>query len=119
MTKIRYLTKEDLNRGAGRGGNPGEVVLHHLDGPSLDYTLARWHKNIGDQVRVGDIIATVESERLALDIEVFEEGTVAELLFDVGSQVSCGAILARITRTRKEPTYPHAPKKSEGSRGSS
>lgn len=59
-------------------------------------TLVAWHKKPGDAVRRGDVIATVETEKGAIDVEVFTNGTMAELLIPIGETVPVGTVLARI-----------------------
>ncbi len=39
---------------------------------------------VGDKVKKGDIVAAVESEKAAFEVEAFEEGTVLKICYDVG-----------------------------------
>lgn len=39
---------------------------------------------VGDKVEKGDIVATVESEKAAFEVEAFEAGTVLKICYDVG-----------------------------------
>lgn len=59
-------------------------------------TLVEWLKRPGDQVRRGDIVAVVETEKGAIEVEIFEDGTVEELLVAEGQKVPVGTPLARI-----------------------
>ncbi|MGC4071722.1 MAG: hypothetical protein QM760_04265 [Nibricoccus sp.] len=98
---IRYLTAEDLN-GSGRYRHtPGQVVLHHLDGPKEDYILARWHKKEGDPITSPEVIATLETASIVAEIEAFETGVIEELFFKIGDTVPNGAVIATI-RTNEE-----------------
>jgi pyruvate dehydrogenase E2 component (dihydrolipoamide acetyltransferase) len=54
-------------------------------------------------VHRGDIVAVVETEKSTIEVEVFEDGIVAELLEPVGVEVEVGTPLARI-----EPSSGHA-----------
>lgn len=58
--------------------------------------LVEWLKGPGDKVKHGDIIAVVETDKGAIEVEVFETGTLEELLVEEGSKVPVGAPLARI-----------------------
>jgi pyruvate dehydrogenase E2 component (dihydrolipoamide acetyltransferase) len=58
--------------------------------------LVEWFKGPGDHVAHGDIIAVVETDKGAIEVEVFEEGEIEELLVDAGSKVPVGTALARI-----------------------
>lgn len=52
----------------------------------------------GDPVKRGDIIAAVETQKGAIEIEVFEDGILREWLVDLGTKVPVGAPLAVIQR---------------------
>ncbi|MGI1662568.1 dihydrolipoamide acetyltransferase family protein [Palleronia sp. KMU-117] len=59
-------------------------------------TLTEWLVKPGDTVRRGDIVAVVETQKGAIEIEVFEEGRVHSLTAEVGQQLPVGAALAVI-----------------------
>ncbi len=50
----------------------------------------------GDPVKRGDIIAAVETQKGAIEIEVFEDGVLQEWLVDLGTKVPVGVPLAMI-----------------------
>jgi len=60
-------------------------------------TLVEWLKKPGDAVSRGDIIAVVETQKGAIEIEVFENGIVGEILVQPGAKVPVGQPLAQIT----------------------
>lgn len=62
-------------------------------------TLVEWLKGPGDTVKRGDIVAVVETQKGAIEIEIFEDGTIEELLVPVGETVPVGTSLARLKRT--------------------
>lgn len=59
--------------------------------------LVEWLVKPADAIHKGDIVAVVETHKGAIDIEIFEEGTVAELCVKEGETVPVGALLAQIT----------------------
>jgi pyruvate dehydrogenase E2 component (dihydrolipoamide acetyltransferase) len=59
-------------------------------------TLVQWLKHPGDAVRRGDIIAVVDTQKGAIEVEVFEDGIVRQHLVQPGEKVPVGAILALI-----------------------
>jgi len=59
-------------------------------------TLVEWLKQPGDPVKRGDIIAVVETEKGAIEIEVFQSGTIETLLCEIGQKVAVGAPMAFI-----------------------
>lgn len=58
--------------------------------------VVEWLKKPGDRIARGDVLAVVETQKGAFEIEVFEEGVLSEILVAVGSEVPVGAVLARI-----------------------
>jgi len=65
-------------------------------------TLVQWLKQPGDALSKGDIIAVVDTDKGAIDIEVFQDGILDRALVSPGEKVPVGAPLATI-RTIGEP----------------
>ena len=59
-------------------------------------TLVEWLVKPGDKVKRGDIVAVVETQKGAIEIEIFDNGEVEELLVALESKVPVGTPLARI-----------------------
>lgn len=59
-------------------------------------TLVEWKVAPGARVHRGDIVAVVETQKGAIEIEIFEDGVVQDLLVAAGSLVPVGALLARL-----------------------
>lgn len=61
-------------------------------------TLLRWHKKKGDKIEVGDILAEVETDKATMEMESFEEGTLADIFVPEGGKVLVGAALALVLK---------------------
>jgi pyruvate dehydrogenase E2 component (dihydrolipoamide acetyltransferase) len=59
-------------------------------------TLVEWFVKPGDRVKRGDIVAVVETQKGAIEVEIFDEGVVSELVALVGAKVPVGAVLAHV-----------------------
>jgi pyruvate dehydrogenase E2 component (dihydrolipoamide acetyltransferase) len=59
-------------------------------------TLVEWLKHPGDTLKRGDIIAVVDTQKGAIEIEVFEDGVLDDVIVKPGEKVPVGAVLARI-----------------------
>lgn len=59
-------------------------------------TLVEWMIKPGDTVTRGDVVAVVETQKGAIEIECFEEGTVETLDAEIGATVAVGAPLATL-----------------------
>ncbi len=60
-------------------------------------TLVEWRVMPGDVLKRGDVVAVVETEKGAIDIEIYETGTVERLLVVPGTRVPVGGVLALIS----------------------
>ena len=76
--------------------------------PSLSPTmekgnLARWCKDEGDEVEIGDILAEVETDKATVDFEMQEEGYVAKLLVPEGTQdIELGRLVAILVEDEED-----------------
>jgi pyruvate dehydrogenase E2 component (dihydrolipoamide acetyltransferase) len=59
-------------------------------------TLVEWLVKPGDRVKRGDIVAVVETQKGAIEIEIFESGQVEQILVALDTKVPVGTPLARI-----------------------
>lgn len=57
-------------------------------------TLVEWRVKPGDQFKRGDIVAAVETDKGIIDIELFEDGIVDQILVQPGARVAVGSVLA-------------------------
>lgn len=69
-------------------------------------TLVEWRIKPGDTVHRGDIVAVVDTDKAAIEIEVFESGVVERLVAEPGDRVAVGAPLAFIRGTDEAPHMP-------------
>jgi len=58
--------------------------------------LVEWLVKPGDDVKKGDIVAVVETQKGAIEIEIFEAGQIGALLAEPGQTLPVGAPLARL-----------------------
>jgi pyruvate dehydrogenase E2 component (dihydrolipoamide acetyltransferase) len=86
-----------------------EFAMPSLGADMADGTLVEWLKKPGDQVKRGDIIATVETQKGLIDIEVFDEGTIEKLLIQEDTKVPVGTLMALINPEKKMESEPASP----------
>lgn len=67
--------------------------------------LMEWYVAPGDAVHRGDIVALVDTDKAAIEVEIFEDGVVGELLVEPGETVPVGTPLATV---RAGPAAPEA-----------
>jgi dihydrolipoamide dehydrogenase len=50
------------------------IKMPQLSDTMTEGVLVSWEKNIGDAIKRGDIVATVETDKAVMDVEVFRDG---------------------------------------------
>jgi len=64
--------------------------------------MVSWEKNIGDKIERGDIVATVETDKAIMDVEVFRDGFLSGPVSAVDSTVPVGGAIAYIVVSESE-----------------
>ena len=59
-------------------------------------TLVEWLIKAGDTVNRGQVVAVVETQKGAVDVEIWEDGTVDKIVVEVGRKVPVGELLATL-----------------------
>ena len=59
-------------------------------------TLLEWFKQPGDRVSRGEVVAVVETQKGAIDVEIFQDGVIGKLLVEPGTKVPVGMPLAEL-----------------------
>jgi len=90
---------------------PITIEMPKLSDTMTEGTLLRWIKKVGDSVEVGDVIAEVETDKATMEMEAFDEGTLAEIYVEEGQTVQVGQKLAILTGDGEE-----APRPPEGAK---
>jgi len=68
--------------------------------------LLEWRIKPGDTVKRGQVVAIVDTSKAAVDVEIWSEGIVDELLVEPGATIPVGTVLA----TLREPGEAAAPR---------
>src|SRR5689334_14592011 len=74
---------------------PTELKMPALSPTMEEGTLAKWLVKEGDDVKSGDILAEIETDKATMEFEAVDEGKVAKILVPEGSEgVKVGAPIA-------------------------
>ena len=93
-----------------------EINMPKLSDTMEEGTIVEWKKKTGDQVKTGDVLAEVESDKATFDLEAESDG-VLSILVDQGVPAKIGAPIARIgdaaeappAKTKPAPAKPQEP----------
>jgi len=63
-----------------------QILMPALSPTMTEGKLARWLKNVGDDVRAGDVIAEIETDKATMEVEAVDEGKLARILVEEGTE---------------------------------
>ena len=74
-----------------------DIKMPALSPTMTEGRLSKWLVKAGDNVRSGDVIAEIETDKATMEVEVVDEGVVGEIVVAEGSEgVAVGAVIARL-----------------------
>ncbi|HSM53619.1 MAG TPA: pyruvate dehydrogenase complex dihydrolipoamide acetyltransferase [Erythrobacter sp.] len=74
---------------------PIEIKMPALSPTMEEGTLARWLVKPGDEVKAGDIMAEIETDKATMEFEAVDEGTLVSIAVEEGSEnVKVGTVIA-------------------------
>ena len=83
---------------------PISIKMPALSPTMTDGTLAKWLVKEGDEVRSGDVIAEIETDKATMEVEAIDEGIVAVIAVPEGSQnVPVNAVIAMLAEEGEDP----------------
>ena len=72
-----------------------EIKMPALSPTMEEGTLAKWLVADGDDVRSGDVIAEIETDKATMEVEAIEDGKIGQILVSAGTQhVKVNAVIA-------------------------
>ena len=65
---------------------PTQVLMPALSPTMEEGKLAKWVKSEGDEVRSGDVIAEIETDKATMEVEAVDEGKLGKILVPAGTE---------------------------------
>ncbi|MBS4049539.1 MAG: pyruvate dehydrogenase complex dihydrolipoamide acetyltransferase [Alphaproteobacteria bacterium] len=65
---------------------PIDILMPALSPTMTEGKLAKWHKKEGDEVKAGDIIAEIETDKATMEFEAVDEGKIGKILVAEGAE---------------------------------
>jgi pyruvate dehydrogenase E1 component beta subunit len=92
---------------------PVELKMPALSPTMEEGTLAKWLVKEGDEVKSGDILAEIETDKATMEFEAVDEGRIAKILVAEGTdEVKVGTVIALIAADGEEASP--SPSRGEG-----
>lgn len=71
-----------------------EVPMPQMGADMTEGTLVRWVKQVGEEVKRGDILAEIETDKATVELEAFESGHLLKQAVSEGEVVPVGQVIA-------------------------
>lgn len=76
---------------------PIDILMPALSPTMEEGVLAKWHVKVGDEIKSGDVLAEIETDKATMEVEAVDEGKLLEILVPDGSSgVKINTVIARI-----------------------
>ena len=63
-----------------------QILMPALSPTMTEGKLAKWLKAVGDDVKAGDVIAEIETDKATMEVEAVDEGKLARILVEEGTE---------------------------------
>jgi pyruvate dehydrogenase E2 component (dihydrolipoamide acetyltransferase) len=83
---------------------PLVIQMPKLGHAMTEGTVLKWHKHAGDNVRAGEAVLTVETDKAEVEIESPAAGVLARVIADEGTVVGVGLPLGEVLRDGETAT---------------
>jgi pyruvate dehydrogenase E2 component (dihydrolipoamide acetyltransferase) len=88
-----------------------EVTMPRLSDTMEEGTIVAWHKQPGDRVERGDVLAEIETDKATMDLEAYDAGVLEQIVVPAGETVPIGTVVAVVGSGEGAAAAPAAPAK--------
>jgi pyruvate dehydrogenase E2 component (dihydrolipoamide acetyltransferase) len=72
------------------------ILMPRLSDTMTEGVIAAWHKQIGDTVKKGDLLAEIETDKATMELESYNNGTLLHIGAEKGKAIAVNSLLAII-----------------------
>lgn len=72
------------------------ILMPRLSDTMTEGVIAAWHKNVGDAVKKGDLLAEIETDKATMELESYQNGTLLHVGSPKGGKLQVNDLLAII-----------------------
>lgn len=72
------------------------ILMPRLSDTMTEGVIASWHKKVGDQVKKGDVLADIETDKATMELESYKEGKLLYVGAKEGEKIQVNDLLAII-----------------------
>ncbi len=81
---------------------PIELTMPRLSDTMESGTIIKWNVKEGDAVKSGTSVADVETDKATMEMQVFDDGTIAKIVVPEGKLVPIGTVIALIAESGED-----------------
>lgn len=70
------------------------ILMPRLSDTMTEGVIAAWHKNVGDPVKKGDLLAEIETDKATMELESYKDGILLHIGGDKGVKIQVDDLLA-------------------------
>jgi pyruvate dehydrogenase E2 component (dihydrolipoamide acetyltransferase) len=78
------------------------ILMPRLSDTMTEGVIAAWHKNVGDTVKKGDLLAEIETDKATMELESYQEGVLLHRGADDGAKLQVNDLLAIIGKAGED-----------------
>ena len=90
-----------------------EITVPVLGESVTEATVAKWLKKVGDAVALDEPLLELETDKVTLEVNATQAGTLAEIVAGEGDTVEVGALLGTLSDGAGAPAAKPGPGKAE------
>ena len=79
-----------------------KVVLAKLSPTMEEGTIVKWNKKEGDPVKVGDVLAEIETDKANMEMEAQGSGILRKILVPAGGKAPIGTLIGVIAEANED-----------------
>jgi pyruvate dehydrogenase E2 component (dihydrolipoamide acetyltransferase) len=70
------------------------ILMPKMSDTMTEGTIAAWHKEVGQEVKAGEILAEIETDKATMELEVYDDGTLLYTGIKEGESIAVDGIIA-------------------------
>ncbi|MEV4731122.1 pyruvate dehydrogenase complex dihydrolipoamide acetyltransferase [Saccharopolyspora sp. NPDC049426] len=71
-----------------------DIQMPRLSDTMEEGVIANWHKQVGDKVARGEVVAEIETDKALMELEAYDDGVLEKILVEAGTTVPIGEPIA-------------------------
>lgn len=75
-----------------------DILMPNLGYDMTEGKLVHWLKREGDEIKAGELIAEIETDKVTIEIECYDSGILRQIVVNEGESASVGSPIGRLEK---------------------